>query len=76
MDPIFTKYGDLEVWEIPPTGRALGLMALNILRGLTSPEDKHAARTYHLQNAKLALPMPRNMWLMPSICRLPFLPAL
>lgn len=57
VDPIFTKYGDLEVWEIPPNGQGIvALMALNILRGFDlKPEDKHAARTYHLQIEALKL---------------------
>ena len=57
VEPIGTKFGPVEVWEIPPNGQGIvALMALNILRGFDlGPEEKLTARAYHLQIEALKL---------------------
>lgn len=57
VEPVGTKFGPVEVWEIPPNGQGIvALMALNILRGFDfAPEEKHSARAYHLQIEALKL---------------------
>jgi len=57
VDPISTRYRDLDVWEIPPNGQGIvTLMALNILRGFDfSEEDKGSPLTYHRQIEALKL---------------------
>lgn len=57
VQPIGTQFKGLEVWEIPPNGQGIAaLLALNILRGFDlEAQDKHSARSYHLQIEALKL---------------------
>ncbi|MEA5536338.1 gamma-glutamyltransferase family protein [Crocosphaera sp. XPORK-15E] len=58
VEPIYTKYKQLEVWEMPPNTQGIAtLMALNILEGLnleSYPRDSIESFHYQIEAMKLA----------------------
>ncbi len=56
VDPVSVRYRGYDVFELPPNGQGITvLMALNILEGLSLPDDRDSGEAFHLQIEALKL---------------------